>query len=138
MNERLSPFADFTLHCWSAALRIACVFALGCFCTAAPSAGAESRDLLTPEQIAQGWVSLFDGETLFGWRSNNKNVDWQEGDSFEVKHINPRHPNVLQLINDEGETTFVEHYDVVLDEQVAERPGEGIESPISNKYLLWP
>ncbi|HCK40614.1 MAG TPA: DUF1080 domain-containing protein [Planctomycetaceae bacterium] len=31
---------------------------------------------LTPEQIAAGWISLFDGETLFGWKPTS-DVDWQ-------------------------------------------------------------
>ncbi len=30
---------------------------------------------LTPEQIADGWIALFDGETLFGWQNMN-DVDW--------------------------------------------------------------
>lgn len=30
---------------------------------------------LTEEQLSQGWISLFDGETLFGWKANN-NIDW--------------------------------------------------------------
>ncbi len=31
---------------------------------------------LTPEQIADGWISLFDGKTLFGWQQVN-DADWQ-------------------------------------------------------------
>ncbi len=31
---------------------------------------------LSPEQVADGWISLFDGETLFGWQQVN-DVDWQ-------------------------------------------------------------
>ena len=31
---------------------------------------------LTSEQIADGWISLFDGETLFGWEKVNE-VDWK-------------------------------------------------------------
>lgn len=36
---------------------------------------------LTPEEVNDGWLSLFDGHTLFGWGSNNKEVNWavQEG-----------------------------------------------------------
>jgi hypothetical protein len=36
----------------------------------------EVRLLLTPEEIADGWISLFDGETLFGWEAHSK-ADWQ-------------------------------------------------------------
>src|SRR5262245_50730790 len=31
---------------------------------------------LTPEQIADGWVSLFDGHSLFGWVSNTSETNW--------------------------------------------------------------
>ena len=68
-----------------------------------------------------------------------KNIDWEADDEFTVKHINPRHPNVLQLINDEGETTFVDHYQVELEEMIGERDGvKPQEMEVNNKYLLWP
>jgi hypothetical protein len=31
---------------------------------------------LTPQELADGWISLFDGETLFGWKAHSK-ADWQ-------------------------------------------------------------
>ena len=31
---------------------------------------------LTAEQIAEGWISLFDGETLFGWTPTSK-ANWK-------------------------------------------------------------
>ena len=31
---------------------------------------------LTPEQIAEGWISLFDGETLFGWTPTSE-ANWK-------------------------------------------------------------
>jgi len=37
---------------------------------------AAEHNRLTPEQIEEGWISLFDGETLFGWEKT-KGVDWQ-------------------------------------------------------------
>ncbi|MBI2601751.1 MAG: hypothetical protein HYW48_01735 [Deltaproteobacteria bacterium] len=67
-----------------------------------------------------------------------KNVDWQEGDEFEVKHISDRSPNVLQIQNDDGEATFVEAYDVTLEEEVAPRGKRSIDDPKRNKYLNWP
>lgn len=35
---------------------------------------------LSPAEVAEGWIKLFDGETLFGWKSNNQ-LGWsvQEG-----------------------------------------------------------
>lgn len=37
-----------------------------------------SHNQLTPDQVSSGWIQLFDGETLFGWKStghNNWHVD---------------------------------------------------------------
>ena len=36
--------------------------------------GAANR--VAPESLADGWISLFDGESLFGWKAQTK-VDWQ-------------------------------------------------------------
>ena len=30
---------------------------------------------LTPEEISAGWVELFDGKTLSGWKSNSE-INW--------------------------------------------------------------
>ena len=40
---------------------------------------AAEPTLLTPEQIADGWISLFDGETLFGWQPTS-DADWKVED----------------------------------------------------------
>lgn len=32
---------------------------------------------LTPAEVEQGWISLFDGETLFGWKANNRETNWR-------------------------------------------------------------
>jgi hypothetical protein len=45
--------------------------------------------LLTPEQAADGWISLFDGQTLFGWTSNNPEVDWHVADGALVATTGP-------------------------------------------------
>ncbi len=36
-----------------------------------------SRQLLTKDEIAAGWIALFDGETLFGWQTSNPEVNWK-------------------------------------------------------------
>jgi len=36
-----------------------------------------ARGLLSQDEISNGWISLFDGETLFGWQSNNPEVNWK-------------------------------------------------------------
>ncbi|WP_437224564.1 3-keto-disaccharide hydrolase [Planctomicrobium sp. SH661] len=38
---------------------------------------AFARRLLTTDQIATGWIALFDGETLFGWIPDNQDVNWK-------------------------------------------------------------
>ena len=68
-----------------------------------------------------------------------KNEDFEAGDEFTVKHINQRHPNVLQVTNDDGVSTFVDYYDLKLERKVAGRDGvDPLDFPENNKYLLWP
>ncbi len=38
--------------------------------------GAAEQNVLTPEEQAEGWILLFDGETMFGWRPAGS-ADWQ-------------------------------------------------------------
>ncbi|MBY0585628.1 DUF1080 domain-containing protein [bacterium] len=42
----------------------ACLLILGTQCRA-----EEAHNKLTPEEVADGWLLLFDGETLFGWQA---------------------------------------------------------------------
>ncbi len=71
--------------------------------------------------------------------TSKRNDDWPEGEYHEVKHINPRHPNVIQIVNDEGQSTFVDYRDIRIEQEVAFRNGKDPrDKPINNKYLLWP
>jgi hypothetical protein len=68
-----------------------------------------------------------------------KSDDFKSGSKAVIKHINPRHPNTLQLINGEGQTTFVNYNEVELKEMVAPRNGMSVQDlPDRQKYLLWP
>lgn len=40
----------------------------------APAAG-DGLNALSPEELAEGWILLFDGESLFGWKAAN-DADW--------------------------------------------------------------
>jgi len=74
--------------------------------------------------------------------TRSKNADFRAGDRFAVKDIQPRQPNVLQIQNEEGLTTFVDSFDVNLIESnsdfILNEAGELVEKPIDNDYLLWP
>src|SRR5947207_9339244 len=37
---------------------------------------SEAPKLLGAAELADGWIALFDGETLFGWKAHSK-ADWQ-------------------------------------------------------------
>lgn len=71
--------------------------------------------------------------------TRKKNDDWLSGHEFTVKHINPRHPNTLQIEDDDGKSTFVSFYDLNLERRRAARDGvEALDLEVNNDYLLWP
>ncbi len=43
------------------------------------AAPAATHNQLSREEIQAGWIKLFDGETMFGWKANS-NVDWKVKD----------------------------------------------------------
>lgn len=45
----------------------------------AAKAQPRTKSLLTAEEVADGWIELFDGETLFGWTPNS-DVNWSIAD----------------------------------------------------------
>lgn len=72
-----------------------------------------------------------------------KNDDWEAGAKVTIKNISPRQPNVLQVIGDDGKTTFLD-YDSVklvgregLDPEEAEKIARDAD-PIGSNYLMWP
>ncbi len=46
------------------------------FLTILVAGALTAQTKLTPQEIAQGWVSLFDGETLYGWTPEGK-AEWR-------------------------------------------------------------
>ena len=55
---------------------------LGCADTPSPTAEpAPPANILTAEELADGWILLFDGETLFGWKPASE-VNWKVADGI--------------------------------------------------------
>ncbi|MCA9249116.1 MAG: DUF1080 domain-containing protein [Planctomycetales bacterium] len=48
---------------------------LGCV----TSAGRAAENTLTPAELAEGWILLFDGETTYGWQAQSE-ADWKVAD----------------------------------------------------------
>lgn len=64
---------------WSpASLVFFCCLVVAALAGSVPVQAAQ-HNTLTPEEIAQGWVLLFDGETFFGWKPASK-VNWKIAD----------------------------------------------------------
>ena len=49
-------------------------------------------EVLTKEEVADGWIALFDGETLFGWHAHSK-ADWQIKDGAIL--VNSGEPGLI-------------------------------------------
>jgi len=75
--------------------------------------------------------------------TTTKSDDFRKGDTFSVKHINPRHPNVIQIQASDGRTTFLNFNEFKLNGvELEERDGGSgtkvLERSQTSKYLLWP
>lgn len=68
-----------------------------------------------------------------------KNDDYPSGKLFTVKYFSQRSPNVIQIEDDKGNSTFVSHFDLELKERVANRTDvNDLRAPENNEYLQWP
>lgn len=58
-----------------------------------PAAAADSTiKRLSPDEISAGWLQLFDGATLFGWKANNS-IEWKIADG--VVYADKGEPGLL-------------------------------------------
>ena len=74
---------------------LAAVSALLCLAITFSGAGpatAAGANTLTPEELAEGWVLLFDGETLFGWKATTE-ANWEVADG--VISVSEGEPGLL-------------------------------------------
>lgn len=55
------------------------LFLLGGISSAALAESPGEHNQLTKDEIREGWIKLFDGQTMFGWKPNN-DVDWKVKD----------------------------------------------------------
>lgn len=70
---------------------VALVATLSLF-TTTPITAAEPNNQLSRADIDAGWIRLFDGETMFGWKANN-DVNWKITDG--VIHADKGDPGLL-------------------------------------------
>lgn len=72
----MTCFAD-RFRVFTALFSLACMVLAGCGDSRQQASATEpAPNTLSPEEIADGWLLLFDGETTFGWKASSK-ADWQ-------------------------------------------------------------
>jgi len=85
---------------------------------AGDNAGEEAaQNRLSAAEIAAGWIKLFDGETFFGWKPNNK-INWQITDG--VIHADQGDPGLLVT------TTEFADYELLCDFRLEKGGNSGI------------
>ena len=71
--------------------------------------------------------------------TTRKGEDWPANETYTIKHINFRQPNVIQLEDEQGKTTFVESSELKLIQKNSDEIGvKQIDSEIQGEYLVWP
>lgn len=74
--------------------------------------------------------------------NHKKNDDWQVGEEYEVQGYTKRAPNTIRITNKETKDyTYVPYYDLKLQPKPGEsmiKDADGVERPVSNRYLSWP
>ena len=84
------------------------------------SPSADGMNRLKPEEIAEGWVRLFDGHTLFGWKSNSK-LDWSVSNGVIIASSDKSEDKGLLVT-----TTRFADYELRCDYRVAAGGNSGI------------
>jgi len=77
----------------------------------------EPLPILTAEEIADGWIALFDGQTLFGWKAESK-ADWTAKDG--VLSVTSGEPGLLCT------TVPFDNYQLELEFKAEEKTNSGV------------
>src|SRR5579871_5577390 len=75
-------FAMRRTHFWLLSAFVVLLLLAGNRCVFAadsPQPSSPKPNMLTPDEIADGWILLFDGETQFGWAAGSE-ADWKVAD----------------------------------------------------------
>ncbi|QDU81372.1 hypothetical protein Pla110_31130 [Polystyrenella longa] len=75
--------------------------------------------VLTQEQIEEGWIALFDGKTLFGWESNN-DLEWVVRDGLIQPDSDAKGISVLST------TSLFTDYELICEFKAAEGGNSGV------------
>lgn len=96
---------------------ITCCVSLLCFATAAPTLSAAEANQLTAEELAAGWILLFDGETTFGWKAESA-ADWKV--KAGAISVSSGEAGLLRT------TSSFDNYELKVDFKAAEKTNSGI------------
>jgi hypothetical protein len=90
---------------------------------------------LTPKEIADGWILLFDGETMFGWRGNTNLLKVKDG-VLELAGVGAGSIETTSIFSD-FDLSFDYHLlsgvaSVVVQNSPAQPPGKGLMMASTN------
>lgn len=88
------PILHLTRWLVAGVLAVTCFSRCPCALAAEEKSGARApHNQLSPADVAAGWIKLFDGATMFGWKPNNSTNNWQITDG--VIHADQGEPGLL-------------------------------------------
>ena len=106
-------------RCWARWLSVAVgsLFLAGAIELAADDPAADTSNKLSAQELADGWILLFDGETMFGWQANS-NANWHVADG--VLAVSEGEPGLL------GTTSPFGDFALKLDFRRQEKTNSGV------------
>lgn len=97
---------------------------------------SKTSNRLSAEEAAAGWIRLFDGDTMFGWKPNSADINWKITDG--VVHADQGEPGLLVT------TTEFADYELRCDYRLSKGGNSGIflrslfvpKDPVTDCYEL--